>query len=82
MPLSTVCFRYIPDDGLSEEELEARNASLLQRINSERQFFLSHTKVQGKYMLRMAINNLRSEEKHVRAAWQHICKHARAARDS
>ncbi len=82
VPLSTVCFRYVPEQGLNEHQLEERNTSLLQAINREGKIFLSHTKVQGKYMLRMAINNLRSEEKHVRAAWQHICKHARVAQDS
>ncbi len=76
VPLSTVCFRYVPEGGLAEEQLERINERLLQQINAGRQIFLSHTKVCGRYMLRMAINNLRNEEKHVRRAWSIIREQA------
>ncbi len=66
--LSLVCFRYAPA-GTSEAERERLNAAILHRVNGSGEAYLSHTKVGGRYLLRLAIGNIRTEEKHVARAW-------------
>jgi aromatic-L-amino-acid/L-tryptophan decarboxylase len=66
---SLVCFRYAPA-GTSEEERERLNAEILQRVNASGEAYLSHTKLDGRYVLRLAIGNIRTEERHVARAWE------------
>lgn len=68
VPFSTVCFRARAD-GVAEEEIDAANQRILESVNAGGKVFLSHTKVRGRYALRLAIGNLRTQEKHVRLAW-------------
>ena len=65
---SLVCFRYAPS-GTSEAERERLNAEILQRVNGSGEAYLSHTKLNGRYVLRLAIGNIRTEERHVARAW-------------
>ena len=58
---SLVCFRR----DASDEENEA----LLQRANATGEIFLSHTRLDGRYALRLAIGNARTTEEDVRRAW-------------
>ena len=67
-PLSVVCFRYAPP-GLGEAQLEARNAAILEGVNATGEVFLSHTKIDGRYALRLAIGNLRTQRSDVEFAW-------------
>lgn len=69
VPFSLVCFRYAPS-GVHEEILNELNDRLLAAVNATGEVFLSHTKLTGRYVLRLAIGNIRTEEKHVRRAWQ------------
>ena len=64
-PLSAVCFRAVPDKELGEAQLEAINAALMQRINRTGEVFLSHTKLNGVYTLRVAVGNIRTQQKHI-----------------
>ncbi len=66
--LSLVCFRHAPP-GLDEAALAAWNATILARVNADGRAFLSHTRVHGRYMLRLAIGNIRTDHVHVAAAW-------------
>jgi aromatic-L-amino-acid/L-tryptophan decarboxylase len=69
VPLSLVCFRYAPA-GTSEAERERLNASILHQVNESGEAYLSHTKLDGRYVLRLAIGNIRTEERHVVRAWE------------
>ncbi|MFQ5772252.1 MAG: pyridoxal-dependent decarboxylase, partial [bacterium] len=69
-PFSTVCFRAHPDNMSNGQELNRLNERLLAAVNSTRQVFLSHTKLNDSYVLRLAIGNLRTEERHVKRAWE------------
>jgi aromatic-L-amino-acid decarboxylase len=69
VPFSLVCFRYAPA-GIHEEVLNDRNARILERVNASGEVFLSHTKLDGRYVLRLAVGNIRTEERHVRRAWE------------
>ncbi|HUH12766.1 MAG TPA: pyridoxal-dependent decarboxylase, partial [Longimicrobiales bacterium] len=67
--LSVVVFRHRPA-GLDEARLDSRNQALLERVNASGEVFLSHTRVRGRYAIRLAVGNLRTEERHVRRAWE------------
>jgi aromatic-L-amino-acid decarboxylase len=69
VPMATVCFRHRPA-GRPEAEWDAHNERLMARVNETGEIFLSHTKLDGKYAIRVAIGNPRQEERHVRRAWE------------
>lgn len=71
VPLSLVCFRYAPT-GAGEEEIARVNAAIMEKVNAGGKAFLSHTKVDGKYMLRMAIGNIRTGREHITTAWSEL----------
>lgn len=68
-PLSVVCFRYAPPR-LDEAGRDAINAEILSAVNASGEIFLSHTKIDGRYALRLAIGNLRTERSDVEFAWR------------
>jgi len=59
---SLVVFRR---NGTDEE-----NEAILERANASGDIFLSHTKLNGRYVLRLAIGNARTAEADVRRAWE------------
>ncbi len=63
VPFSVVCFR------LRGDRDEADHARVLDAVNASGEVFLSHTKLDGRYVLRLAIGNLRTAESHVRRAF-------------
>ncbi|HWE62673.1 MAG TPA: pyridoxal-dependent decarboxylase [Chloroflexota bacterium] len=69
-PLSTICFRAHPPGQDDEATLDRLNATLLARLNATGEVYLSHTRLRGRYTLRLAIGNVRTEERHVRHAWE------------
>ena len=66
---STVVFHYRPA-GLSENELDALNTRIIDRVNASGEIFLSHTRARGRLAIRVAIGNIRTAEAHVRRAWE------------
>ena len=60
-PFSVVCFRK---EGSDEE-----NEAILERVNASGEIFISHTKLNGRYVLRLAVGNERTTEEDVRRAW-------------
>ncbi|MBI3763909.1 MAG: amino acid decarboxylase [Chloroflexi bacterium] len=67
-PLSTVCFRARPAQSAGAD-LDRLNESLMEAVNATGKVFLSHTKLNGVYTLRLAIGNIRTAEAHVAEAW-------------
>ena len=65
---SLVCFRR---DGSDEE-----NEALVERVNDTGEIFLSHTMLDGRYVLRLAIGNARTTEDDVRLAWDVLRREA------
>ncbi|KAA3632970.1 MAG: aminotransferase class V-fold PLP-dependent enzyme [Calditrichaeota bacterium] len=74
--VTLLCFRYKPDDSISDENLNELNQLLLENLNKTGQIFLTHTKVNGRFMLRLVISQTYVEKRHVDAAWDLIQKTA------
>jgi aromatic-L-amino-acid decarboxylase len=64
VPLNLVCFRHRGGD--------AANEDLLKKLNASGKLYLTHTKLDSRYTLRMSIGQTNTEERHVRAAWELI----------
>jgi aromatic-L-amino-acid/L-tryptophan decarboxylase len=70
VPFSIVCFRYHPKGISDEGKLEHMNTQIIDRINTTGKAFLSHTKLNGRYTIRLAIGNIATAEKHVARVWE------------
>lgn len=67
--MSVVCFRHVPPGAADEAVIAAHNARILDRVNDSGRIFISHTKLGARYVLRIAVGNLRTQEAHLREAW-------------
>ena len=67
-PFSLVCFRYRPK-GLNQNQLDTVNEKLLSAVNASGEFFLSHTKLNGRIAIRVAIGNIHTTARHVDRLW-------------
>ncbi|MEI6061298.1 MAG: pyridoxal-dependent decarboxylase [Bacteroidota bacterium] len=72
VPLSLVCFRFRPVPIQDTDTLNLLNAELLGKLNASGRIFLTHTKLNGHYCLRMSIAGTLTEQKHVEKAWELI----------
>jgi aromatic-L-amino-acid decarboxylase len=63
-PFSTVCFRY---QGSDDE-----NRRIQEAVNETGEFFISGTKLRGRYTLRVAIGNMHTTEAHIDRVWELI----------
>ena len=50
--------------------LDALNERLLDAVNATGEVFLSQTRLRGRFAIRLAIGHVRTEERHVRRAWE------------
>jgi len=85
VPFGLVCFRWRParyvgheTDPVVAEALDQLNERLLDRVNADGRAFLSHTRVDGRFTLRFAIGNIRTERHHVQQAWRVVREAASA----
>ncbi len=80
MSLNLLCFRYHPKgiDGL--DQLNAINERLLEAVNATGKIYITHTKLNGAYTLRMVIAQTQVTESDVDSAWDLILATARQAR--
>ncbi|HEX2044207.1 MAG TPA: aminotransferase class V-fold PLP-dependent enzyme [Gaiellaceae bacterium] len=60
-PFSVVCFRRAGSD--------EDNEALLERVNASGEAYLSHTVLGGRYVLRLAVGNMRTTEADIRRTW-------------
>jgi len=85
VPFSTVCLRYAPSGADEEEEeapearearLDALNEALLDAVNRTGEVFLSHTRLGGRFAIRVALGQIRTEDRHVERAWELLQREA------
>jgi aromatic-L-amino-acid/L-tryptophan decarboxylase len=78
VPFSVVCFRWRPTDrNLPRAELNMANERLLDAVNASGEVFLSHTRLDGCFVPRLAIGHIETTERHVQRAWQLLREKAR-----
>ena len=70
VPFSAVCFRWRPAGrDLDEPAIDEANAAIMDTVNRTGDVFLSHTRLAGRFTIRVAIGNLRTEPRHLERAW-------------
>jgi len=67
-PLNLVCFRHRSEDDF--------NQKLMTRLNQSGQIYLTHTNLNGAYVLRFCVGQTNTELEHVKRAWELICRTA------
>lgn len=78
VPFSTVAFRYAPP-GTSASALDRLNLEILERIHRSGEALLSHTRIDERVALRLAVGNLRTTREDVRRVWSCLRSTAEAA---
>jgi aromatic-L-amino-acid decarboxylase len=58
--LSICCFRYVPEPGLSDAELDRLNERIMEMVQKGGRAYLSNATVNGKFALRACITNFRT----------------------
>jgi aromatic-L-amino-acid decarboxylase len=71
VPLNLVCFRHEGGDDM--------NQRMLDRLNGSGELFLTHTRLEGRLILRMSIGAAGTEHRHVAQAWEAISRAAAEA---
>jgi aromatic-L-amino-acid/L-tryptophan decarboxylase len=73
-PLNLVCFRHKAGD--------AANQTIMERLNRSGDLFLTHTKLNGKFTLRLCVGQTRTQARHVEKAWKRIQEEAKNIREA
>lgn len=69
---SLVCFRLKPDGLTDKDELDKLNLSLLQKLNESGKLYLTHTRLNGAFVLRIVTAQTYTTLEHVEKAWNII----------
>ena len=69
-PLNLICFYHRDGDEASER--------VMNKLNQAGEMYLTHTKLNDRFVLRMSIGQTRTERKHVERAWQRLQAAGRA----
>jgi aromatic-L-amino-acid decarboxylase len=82
-PFSTVCLRWRPASLAAREGdadvatfLDERNQAVMEAVNATGEVLLSHARLHGRFTIRVALGNLRTEDRHVAHAWELLRRHA------
>jgi aromatic-L-amino-acid/L-tryptophan decarboxylase len=70
VPLNLICFRLKGGDPI--------NQTLMNRLNRSGDLYLTHTKLDGKFTLRVCVGQTNTESRHVEHAWKRIQEEAQA----
>ena len=73
-----VNFRFKPIKINNENKLNVLNKKLLKKLNSSGKIYLSHTKINNIFSIRMPIGNTLSNKRYVLSSWNLIKKTARS----
>jgi aromatic-L-amino-acid decarboxylase len=67
-PLNLVCFRHKTGDDA--------NQTIMDRLNLSGDLFLTHTKLDGKFTMRLCVGQTHTQARHVEKAWKRIREEA------
>jgi aromatic-L-amino-acid decarboxylase len=69
-PLNLVCFRHIDGDTASR--------AIMDRLNASGDLFMTHTKLDDRFALRLCVGQTHTERRHVEQAWSRLQEEAAA----
>jgi len=72
VPLNVICFRYAPSGLTDPAALDALNVRLLESLNQTGLLYLSHTRLAGRFTLRLVVGQTYVQQHHVDEAWERI----------
>ncbi len=80
VPFALVCFRacggpHVSKGVTSDADLNAHNERIMNEINASGRAYLSHTKLNGKFALRLSVGSIRVEERHLKKVWRILNEH-------
>lgn len=78
VPFALVCFRACP---ASVDGLDALNERIMNDINSSGEAYLSHTRLNGLFTLRLSVGSIRVEERHLEKVWKILNQRLEAGRE-
>ncbi len=78
VPLNLVCFRFRPDGVASAENLDRLNEDLLRKLNATGELFMTHTRLDGCYTLRLVAGQTETTFPDIEKAWNLIRETARS----
>ena len=77
VPFALVCFRAVPftartfvSPEFQKKFYDELNEKIMNEINASGEAYLSHTKLDEKFTLRLSVGSIRVEEKHLRKIWE------------
>ena len=71
--VNTICFRFRPcERELEEEELDELNRRIMDEINAGGNIYMTHTRLGGRFALRVSIGQTYTRSHHVENAWRII----------
>lgn len=77
VPFALVCFRACvgsshvsKGSAQSQADLDNLNERLMNAVNTTGEAYLSHTKLNGKFTLRLSVGSIRVEERHLVRVWE------------
>jgi aromatic-L-amino-acid decarboxylase len=79
VPFALVCFRACPKD---IEDLDKLNEKLMNDTNASGKVYISHTKLNDKFTLRLSIGSIRVEERHIQNIWNLLNEHLSLAKSN
>lgn len=77
VPFALVCFRVNPGRSLADDEANALNERIMNEINSSGEAYLSHTKLNGKFTLRLSVGSIHVQERHIAKMWNILNEHVK-----
>ena len=77
VPFALVCFRACPK---GVDDLDTLNELIMNKINTSGKAYLSHTRLNGKFTLRLSVGSIRVEERHLKKVWNLLNEQLSVAR--
>ena len=71
-PLNLVCFRFHPKEINDESAIDLFNEKLLYKINHSGKVFLTHTRLNGKFVIRFVAGQTHTTLETVKNGWKYI----------
>jgi aromatic-L-amino-acid decarboxylase len=72
VPFNLVCFRFHPKGVEDESSLDLLNEKILKKINRSGKIFLTHTRLNGKYVIRFVAGQTHTSAEQIRKGWEYI----------